>query len=186
MRRAVPPTALSLLPLRRSQRPRPSRSDRSCCLCSAHPGRACTCTPPHRVHIVWHMNAISTRSLHRTGCCLQPAVVESSDARMSTSIEQLPQPAAPPHPIPPARVLVLIRPLHGPKRFRGVSFCFRSKTTPDGRGRSHRHRLAPTTSCSRKPFGAAISIRSHDYCGNARTSHRRRFAVLTCTTATRY
>ena len=33
---------------------------------------------------------------------------------------------------------------------------------------------ASATSCKRKPFGAVISIRSHDCHGNARTCHRRR------------
>ena len=47
LRVAVPTTAL--LPLRRSQRPRPSGSRPLRCLCSAHPGRTCTCTPPQRV-----------------------------------------------------------------------------------------------------------------------------------------
>ena len=155
MRRAVPPTALSLLPLRRSQRPRPSRSDRSCCLCSAHPGRACTCTPPHRVHIVWHMNAISTRSLHRTGCCLQPAVVESSDTRMSTSIEQLPQSAAPRLPASHASAIPWYY-WYGPYTGLNASECvaFDRKRHTDGRGRSCRHRYAPTLNSP--PFGAGV------------------------------
>ena len=66
MRRAVPPTALwGRLLLRRSQRPQPSRSGRGRCLCSAHPGRACTCTPPHRVAHARSIDSIaaSTRLL---------------------------------------------------------------------------------------------------------------------------
>jgi hypothetical protein len=75
MRRAVPPTALlGCLLLRRSQRPRPSGSGRSRCLCSAHPGRACACTPPHRVAQARSIDSIaaSTRLLsaaRRRGVC---------------------------------------------------------------------------------------------------------------------
>ncbi len=49
--------------------PRPSRSGRGRCLCAAHPGHACACTPPHRVHIVWHI------ALDRLDRCIDPAAV---------------------------------------------------------------------------------------------------------------
>ena len=53
--------------------PRPSRSGCSR-LCSAHPRR--TCTPP----IMWHFHS---RWMHRLGCCMQPAVMESTDGPLA-------------------------------------------------------------------------------------------------------
>ena len=58
--------------------PRPSRSGCSR-LCSAHARR--TCTPP----IMWHFHSRSTRSMHRLGCCMQPAVMESTDAPLASA-----------------------------------------------------------------------------------------------------
>ena len=54
-------------------------------------------TPPHRVHIVWHMHARSTRSLHRPGCCLQPAVVDSADTLQLLAITPYCSPLHPRH-----------------------------------------------------------------------------------------
>ena len=79
----------------------------------AGPGRCVVCALPTRAvraharrPIVWRMQARSNRSLHRPGCCLQSfAVAESADTHMDTSIDQLPQPAAPPLPAPPASAL---------------------------------------------------------------------------------
>jgi hypothetical protein len=85
LRVAVPTTAL--LPLRRSQRPRPSGSGR--CVVCALPTQAVRAHA--RRPIVWRMHARSTRSLRRAGCCLQPAVVESADAHVSISNTQLPR-----------------------------------------------------------------------------------------------
>ncbi len=105
-----------------------------------HAAPSCAHRVANRVHMVWHMRARSTRStrsLHRPGCCLQPAVVESADARINTIIEPLPQPAAPPLPAPPTSAFLWYwnrRPLHGPKRFRGVPVLI-EHDTPDGRGR---------------------------------------------------
>ena len=64
----------------------------------ALPTQAVRAHAHHPIVTVRHMHARSTRSLHRPGCCLQPAVVESADAHshMSISHTQLPQPAAPP------------------------------------------------------------------------------------------
>ena len=68
--------------------------------------------------------------------------LESADTRINTSIEPLPQPAAPPLPAPLTSAFLWYwyrRPLHGPRRFRGVPVLI-EHDTPDGRGRSCRHR----------------------------------------------
>ena len=69
--------------------PRPSRSGRSRCPCSAHPGRACTRTPPHRVaHAssidsiaasTWLLSPPSWSSLRRRNAAVNAAPSASFD-----------------------------------------------------------------------------------------------------------
>ena len=70
-----PPAAAASAPIATLE---PSRSGRSRCLCSAHLGRACTCTPPRRVA---HARSIDSIAAPTPTGCRQSAALRPRSAR---------------------------------------------------------------------------------------------------------